>query len=168
MLKLLLKNTLSSLKRQLNKESQLEILCEDGTITQVKFEFNKPATEKELKKLPCDLPTEYKEFLLLHNGARLYEDLEERGSFELFSVDEILLHYSYYDDWPEGWLPIGAGFDESLVLAPSKDRRGYIFWMQTGVSFDEPEYIGKLKFDEWFTCFCVAQGAKFWDWDKCW
>ncbi|MDY7223265.1 SMI1/KNR4 family protein [Halalkalibacterium halodurans] len=159
---MLLQNTLNYLK----KESALTILLDDGTTTRVKFKFNQPATEKELKKLPCDLPNEYKEFLLVHNGAQLYEDLEDCGDgFELFSVDEILLHYSYYNDWPKGWFPIGAGFDgDLLIIAPNKDRQGYMCWMETGDSFEEPNYIGNLKFDEWFNYFCIAQGSKFWEW----
>ncbi|GAF64044.1 hypothetical protein BTS2_0936 [Bacillus sp. TS-2] len=159
----LLKRSLKSLKKRLDSQSSLTIQRDDGINYKVQFIFNEPATREQLDKLPWSIPSEYKEFLSLHNGSRLF--LSEDTTFELFSIDEVLEHYSYYTEWPKNWFPIGAGFDgELLIIAPQDNKNGYIFWAVVGDSFEYPCHIGELKFDDWLNYFIVSQGSKFWDW----
>lgn len=91
-------NTLSGLKKLLDNNEQMKTISEEGEVYTVSCSFNAPIkiTEVEMFESEHDikLPEDYKAFLKLHNGARIYESVDDDGvniggGLHLFSLDDI-------------------------------------------------------------------------------
>lgn len=156
---------IEALKKRLTKENTLLKQCLGGGLIDTKFIFNPPAEESEIesfcKKLGIVLPEDYKSFLLIHNGARIFTEIR------IFGLDDI---YQLYikDDFksilPLGWIPIGD------------DLTGYHFIVDTSNLKHDSKYkmyhtkiIGSdkeinLTFEEWLDRLCVCSGDEFWYW----
>ena len=160
-----IKLAIDGLLSRLDREQSLLIQREEGYVERVEVVFNSPATEKEIKKLPFNLPADYKEFLLMHNGGRLFHHKKYGEGIELFTVKEILKHRAYYgEDFPENWFPIASANDGCYLLITNEMvDNGYLFWFD-GISFKGDMYIG-MNFEDWFEKIIIAQGSIFWDWD---
>ncbi|WHY79912.1 SMI1/KNR4 family protein [Neobacillus sp. WH10] len=69
-------NVLEALKTRLDENYLLNVHSSSGIYPKVGFNFNKPITKDELEilitKNQLVLPTEYKDLLLLHNGAEFF------------------------------------------------------------------------------------------------
>src|SRR5690606_24066931 len=107
--------TLQGLKKRLNSESTLFIQTEIGYCEPATFSFYPSATESEInsftKEFGVNLPWDYKQFLVRHNGARLFEHPYYGGGIELYSLDAIrrvYVDYDYKSMIPAGWIPIGS------------------------------------------------------------
>ena len=137
---------------------------EDGFLEYVKVTLNPPATDSEIDKLPFNIPADYKDFLKLHNGAKLFWSTEFGGGFELLSIEEILNDLKNLDDCPKGWFPIAFGDEGSRLMITPYKKEKYLFWMDTGTNYDDDHYIG-LSFYEWLEYFIVSQGSIFWLWN---
>lgn len=68
------------LKKRLTERNTLIVQNEKGSISEVGFIWNEPATDEEIKKFESNnciiLPEGYKDFLRISNGAILYKDIE--------------------------------------------------------------------------------------------
>ncbi|MEY8757924.1 SMI1/KNR4 family protein [Peribacillus frigoritolerans] len=73
-------------------------LSEEGEVYSVSCSFNPPIKTTEVKKFDSEqdikLPEDYKAFFPLHNGARIYESVDDDGvniggGLHLFSLDNI-------------------------------------------------------------------------------
>jgi len=160
-----LKMTLDALYKRLDAENMMLVQKEKGFLGKQQFSFNPPATEEEIKKLPFKIPGDYEAFLkICCNGAKLFDHPEYGGGLQLFSVEEILEDYQYID-YPPDWFPIGYGYDGCrLIIAPTPQRKGYLYWLDNGGSLGDPFGFLNLTFEKWFDYFIVAQGCKFWEW----
>lgn len=78
----------------------------EGLKEEVKCTFEEPASPEEIiqaeKDLKMKFPEDYKEFLLLHNGATLFSSIgedgvENGGELWLFSIKEIKEAIEDYD-----------------------------------------------------------------------
>lgn len=74
-------NTLSGLKKLLNNKDQMKTISHEGEVGNVSCSFNAPIQTTEIEMFEREnnikLPEDYKAFLTLHNGARIYELIEE-------------------------------------------------------------------------------------------
>lgn len=160
-----IKITLEALKKRLDSKGLLEIQQEEGYLEKAEVFFNPPATEKDLKKLPFNVPKDYEEFLLLHNGGLIFNHPEYGGGFELFTIDEILEHRAIPGfDYPDNWFPIAYGYDGCYLIVTDKMvGNGYLYVMDTGYNFEDNMFIG-MTFEDWLEKIIIAQGSKFWEW----
>lgn len=162
-----LATAISNLKQRLDEDGFLWIQQEDGYLGKAKVKFNGPATEKEIEEFPFKLPADYEEFLRLHHGGRLF--FTEGGGnngMELYTIEQILEHRSYYgDDFPDNWFPVATGYDGSfLIVTDQHIGGGYLSWFDTGNNFEHDLAIG-MSFEEWLEKLIITQGSNFWDWD---
>lgn len=162
-----LTSAISNLKKRLDKDEALLVQQENGYLEKVYVKLNAPATKKEIEHFPFKLPQDYEEFLRLHHGGRLFftKDGGNNG-IELYMIEQILEHRSYYaDDFPENWYPVAMGYDGSfLIITDQHIEGGYLSWYETGNDFDDDISIG-MTFEDWLEKLIIAQGSKFWEWD---
>ncbi|MCH1625961.1 SMI1/KNR4 family protein [Ferdinandcohnia quinoae] len=167
----IIKLTLSALQDRL-KEDRFYIQNTLGYTSRVAFKLNKGIKEATLlnlaKNMDINLPVDYKEFLIEHNGAELFIDQKAGTRFRLLSINEIE-EYKEMMDYPEGWFPIAIGFEGSILIinsnnfAQNKRANDYIYWLETGESFEECTSLN-MNFEMWLDFFIVSQGSKFWEW----
>ncbi|MDO7487602.1 SMI1/KNR4 family protein [Peribacillus frigoritolerans] len=78
-----IQNTLSGLKQLLNNNDQMKSVVEEGEVYNVSCSFNPPIKTTEIETFESEhdikLPEDYKAFLKLHNGARIYESVDDDG-----------------------------------------------------------------------------------------
>lgn len=76
-------NNLSGLKKLLNKNDQMKTILHEGEVQNVSYSFNAPVQTAEIKKFESKnnikLPKDYKAFLTLHNGAKIYDLIDDDG-----------------------------------------------------------------------------------------
>ncbi|WP_374723295.1 SMI1/KNR4 family protein [Calidifontibacillus erzurumensis] len=162
---------IKALKQRLEATGKLTLQREDGELREVTCEWNDPASEKELAdfslKTGWYLPEGYRQFLKLHNGAKIFTDSIDY--FELFDLNNIIKYYREYEinykgAYKKSWYMIGyyKGFGDYLFIDAEKaanNNSSYLVYVQTGDIQDLP-----LNFDIWFDRFIVAQGARYWLW----
>ncbi|MDE8565499.1 SMI1/KNR4 family protein [Anoxybacillus rupiensis] len=168
----LLQLTLSALKKRLADRPSIQIQQESGYVTEVRFLFNAPALEWELVKFEetnqLFLPKDYKEFLLMHNGAKLFIDEKSGASFEVLSISEIQEDHQSLD-YPEGWYPIAYGLESSVLVMnlneinPHKRSNEYLFWLEPGESIEHATPLS-MNFEIFLERFIISQGVEYWNW----
>jgi hypothetical protein len=87
--------------------------------------FNPPIKEQEMiafeGRIGCKLPEDYRFFLTIHNGAKIFQLLLENknigGGLELFSVMEIMENLEYLVYLDEGTSLLPVGYLEQQFLA---------------------------------------------------
>lgn len=92
-----IENSLEGLKTLLNDDGTMLTIADQGTIQKVKCTFNSPANESDIERLENELnveiPRDLKDFLIRHNGAKLYElflgEINIGGGLEIYSLEEI-------------------------------------------------------------------------------
>jgi SMI1 / KNR4 family (SUKH-1) len=168
----LLTLTLTSLKKRLTDQPSIQIQQDLGYVTEVRFLFNAPASESELLKFEetnqLFLPKDYKEFLLMHNGARLFIDEKSGASFDVLSISEVQENHQSLD-YPEGWYPIAYGLESSILvmnlneITPHKRSNEYLFWLEPGESIEHatPLY---MNFEIFLERLIISQGVEYWNW----
>lgn len=164
-------NTLSGLKKLLDKNEQMKTISEEGEVGSVSCSFNAPiqTTEIELfeRENNIKLPEDYKAFLTLHNGARIYEliaedDINIGGGLEIFSLDEIK-EYQEIEYLSEHGIPIAHLLNDCyLILDTEKLKSGnpnYLCIME----FTELSSLN-LNFEIFLDRYIISQGEVFWSW----
>lgn len=166
-----IQNTLSGLKELLNNKWQMKSVVEEGEVYNVSCSFNPPIKTTEIEMFEREnnikLPEDYKAFLKLHNGARIYEliaedDINIGGGLHLFSLDEVKEAQEL--ELMEGFgIPIGHLLGDCyLILDTEKLKVG------------DPNYLNILEFTElaspnlnfeiFLDRYIISQGVVFWDW----
>ncbi|SDW33347.1 SMI1 / KNR4 family (SUKH-1) [Marininema mesophilum] len=158
----LISKTLQALKSRLNSQKRLQIQQEGGYLEEVACGFNDPATMEELiafqQKTGWTLPKDYEQFLLLHNGAFLFDDLD------LLSLNKIIEYHT--DDLPKYVMPIAYYLDSRFVIDTQQYTQGnkdYLVWMDSVLPFEDGTYLN-MNFELWLDRLTIAQGEKYWQW----
>lgn len=165
-----------SLKKRLIGGRSLCIQSEGGGLSEASFEWNKAASDEEIKSFEllnkiC-LPEDFKKFLKISNGAMLFEDMKYgQWGCRILGLNEIMKRTSDSKDWgydiKEDWLIFATwlGDGDVLVFDMEKYKLGekYIIDGDQGYQTNEWEYI-RGGFGDWISRLIVAQGAKYWRW----
>ncbi|WP_052427615.1 SMI1/KNR4 family protein [Neobacillus niacini] len=161
-------NVLEALKTRLDEDNLLNVHSTSGVYTKVGFNFNKPITHHELEQFiinnDLNLPTEYKEFLLLHNGAEFFT-YEYGYSFCLYSIEEMIRTYNSMKDYCDVdyilkyCYPIGYVMDGgTLLLDHSEFKKTNV--LLSGI--ETKSFYCDLK--TWLERMIIAQGNAYWEW----
>ncbi|MDQ0860911.1 SMI1/KNR4 family protein [Bacillus sp. V2I10] len=162
------KNTLTGLKELLNDKGQLKISYE-GQVYDVACSFNSPTNLKEVeifeKENNIKLPEDYKAFLTLHNGARIYQFIDEDGQkigggLKIFSLDEIkeLQEIEMYN---ELGIPIAHLLEDCyLYLDIDKLKNGNPNYLNI-LEFVDLSPLN-LNFETFLDRYIISKGEIFW------
>ncbi|WP_025029019.1 SMI1/KNR4 family protein [Caldalkalibacillus mannanilyticus] len=161
-------NTIESLKKRLNTSSQLTIQNEEGNISHVEFKFNPPKKQDEISIFENIsswlIPEDLKTFLLIHNGAILFNDIECGGGIEILSLEDY--KEQHLDYMPSTWYPIAYYHGDCLLVDSDRCRAGrndYLVYHESCTSVEDAKYLN-LNFEIWLDRIIIAQGAKYWTW----
>ncbi|MWC29776.1 SMI1/KNR4 family protein [Paenibacillus sp. MMS18-CY102] len=158
--------TLEGLKQRLSSHGTLICQANRGYVFEASFEFYEPASQDRidsfLKSTNWIIPADYRSFLEIHNGAKLFED-SFGTSFKLFSLAEIQAYHTDY--MPDDCYAIGmqAGMGTLLMIDSTAVRNGseeYLSWFEAGEF-----HPVKSNFQLWFDRLVMAQGTVYWGWN---
>lgn len=165
---------LSGLRKRLDENNIMLVQGQQGYCEPAQFTFAGGAESEDIneffRSLNLVAPWDYKEFLLRHNGARLFEHPHYGGGIELFSLDEIRRYYVSYDYIsmiPNGWYPIGSDNGDMLFIDSNQchDRTSnYLYW--TEMLFVDRAIEIEMNFERWLERILICNGAHFWDWKR--
>ncbi|MFS0889890.1 SMI1/KNR4 family protein [Peribacillus frigoritolerans] len=166
-----IQNTLSGLKKLLNTNDQMKIISYEGEVREITCSFNSEAVASEIEKFENEnsikLPEDYKAFLTLHNGARIYESIDEDGDklgdgLEIFSLDEIK-EYQEIEYLSEHGIPIAHLLEDCYLIIDTDKLKG-----------GDPNYLNimeftdlsslNLNFEIFLDRYIISQGEAFWSW----
>nr|WP_237690581.1 SMI1/KNR4 family protein [Paenibacillus caui] len=143
-------------------QGKVELQVSHGDVYLASFDFNSPATDEEIKQLENDyevvLPKEYKEFLKIHNGAKLF-DIGYGECTRIFSIEEV---YDVANTMPEissSLLPFASYPSIMFYLDLTREKK-YIFSNESSPDFN----FFSQNFTEWLSAIIQANGRPFWDW----
>jgi hypothetical protein len=167
---MIINKTLNALKKQLDEKGNMEVVVEQGNIHKIHCSFNLPIESHELEKFQKEtmqtLPKDVKEFLTLHNGARMYEmvvgSANIGGGLTVYSIDEIQKAHENLQSLSE-YVPIGYVFENHLLMsreAIEQEDPNYLFIAGTTL---KPEPL-RLNLELFLDRFVVSQGSNFWEW----
>ncbi|MGE7762302.1 SMI1/KNR4 family protein [Peribacillus simplex] len=164
-------NTLSGFKELLNNNDQMKIISYEGEVREITCSFNSETGTAEIEKFENEnsikLPEDYKAFLTLHNGARIYESIGEDGDklgdgLEVFSLDEIKEHQEI-DYLNENGIPIAHLLNDCyLILDTEKLKDGDPNYLNI-LEFTELSSLN-LNFEIFLDRYIISQGEAFWSW----
>ncbi|MGE7765631.1 SMI1/KNR4 family protein [Peribacillus sp. NPDC096540] len=126
-------------------------------------------TEVEMFESDHDikLPEDYKAFLTLHNGARIYESVNDDGvniggGLHLFSIDDIK-ETQEVEYISEHGIPIAHLLEDCyLVLDIEKLKGGAPNYLNI-LEFTELSSLS-LNFEIFLDRYIISQGEAFWSW----
>jgi hypothetical protein len=156
---------INALKTRLeNNDNSLLVQLENGAVEKRYFTFNPPANRGCIESFFANnnwyIPSDYFNFLLMHNGAKLFDDMD------LLSIEEIpnvINEYGYM--FPEHCYPIGY-FNSAVIFIDSNmvgKESDYLYWQSCIDAFDERISL-RINFETWLDLFIVSQGSEFWFW----
>lgn len=94
---MLVVKSLNYLKHKLEEKGFFEIYQGEGGTSNVTCKFNDPASLSVIEKFELQtrltLPDDYKQFLLLHNGASFFDDVKYGGECYLYDIELVLENY---------------------------------------------------------------------------
>lgn len=173
----IMKNKFSALEQLFNITQTNKVLqCTDllGRIIKCTFEWNSPINIDKLKALEREynlrLPEGYERFLLMSNGAILYNDDEDSG-YQLFSLEDAIRYTKEkrengYDGLKDEWLIFMVNlFDSDKLLFDMSliNEKHYILDGVSDDSEEEWEYL-KWDFNLLMNLLYRANGDNFWRW----
>ncbi|MBU3230542.1 SMI1/KNR4 family protein [Shouchella clausii] len=162
-----LKEILDSLKEALNEEGKIKSLL---TSQECFCSFNEPVTENHLSQFEKDqginIPSDFKEFLSLHNGARIYGNLlfgePAGGGLRLFNLDQMKEAQKYLDTKD---IPIAFLLEEChLIINKKKVKKRNPNYLYILEDVDEPRPLNS-SFEMFLERYILSQGSVFWDWN---
>lgn len=160
--------TISSLKKRLKENKNVLILqLEEDYITETTCTFNEPISKEELssfeKPLGYKLPYDYKKFLRITNGCRLFDHPEYGGENYLYALQDT--KKITYEEPNEGFLKIGNFYEEDIYIDLklfNSGEKNYLFVKYNIDQFHEGRALN-MNFELWFDRFVISQGTKFWN-----
>lgn len=136
------------------------------------FMWNAPAAAEDIlafeNRNECCLPNDYKEFLLISNGAILYKSEYEDDGYKLLSLEEIEkvtqeMRDDGYDIPDKCYCFLQCLFSDDVLLLDLKKETNCILDGDVGYPSDEWEYICS-DINTFFIRLCQCNGAMYWRW----
>lgn len=166
----IVKETLKALRKRLEENGDvIQIQGEGGYLAKVNCTFNPPASDEKIRdferKTGLVLPNDYKEFLKISNGCRLFDDIEHGGEIELYSLDQIIDLNEHYDEF-DGCFDIAYIYQDNIVIKSkhyNEGEKNYLFWKGHIDQFEEATPLD-MNFELWLDRFIISSGSKFWWW----
>ncbi|NOU75539.1 hypothetical protein GC098_29890 [Paenibacillus sp. LMG 31458] len=162
--------TLESLKARIEKSPTMYFQRGSGHLMPCSFSFYKPTSEENIltffEETGFHIPESYKDFLMLNDGAILFNDISEyaNGAWAIFGLEDILDYIEQKEASDN--LYVIAKYDSTLIYIDSSrvkaGREDYIFVGSAYVP-DAEDIV--LNFELWFERLVVSQGSFFWDWN---
>jgi len=145
-----------------------------GEVGKWGFTWNAPATQSEIEKLEKEkgifLPYEYKKFLLLSNGATLFETSGEESGYKFLGITEIILSTEEMKQWgydlKEEWfvfMKVLYSYDVLIFDLSQKDTNKYIIDGDVGYPSREWTYLSG-GIDKLFARMYQCNGSMYWRW----
>jgi hypothetical protein len=159
---------LNALSERLNADSKLLVQKLEGIKKEVSFYFSETLTETEIDefciKYQVMFPEDYKEFMLLYNGAKLFYDDFDRSGVIILSLEQIGNAINDFqisnDSFPIVLIPNFGYLYIDLELWEMNDGN-YLVWK----AFDSYDGLDICSnFELWLDRLIVSQGEVFWDW----
>lgn len=171
MCKGLVNKTLKGLKKRLDTKNQLILSGRAGAVSNAVCKFNPPASLEEINEFEASikftLPEDYKDFLLLHNGSIIFDqligDIYVGGGLKIFSLDEMNKARHDLHLLPPNYLPIAHLLDGQYLVINHhciKDKDPNYLFMTDLLEHT----LLKLNFEIFLDRYIIAQGNNFWDW----
>ena len=166
----LVHTSLNFLKDRLSKNNGLmEIYTGNGEYEEVKCTFREPVTIEQINEIESKsgwtFPEDYKEFLLITNGCKLFDHPCYGGENELYRLEDLI--ECNYEDPFEDCFSIAYVYAENIVINSERFRSGdpnYLFVKGKIDHFHEAEPLN-MNFEMWLDRFIICQGSKFWNWN---
>ena len=136
------------------------------------FMWNAPATAEDIQAFEnrneCSLPDDYKESLLISNGAILYKSEYEDDGYKLLSLEEVEevtqeMKDDGYDISDKCYCFLQCLFSNDVLLLDLQKKTNYIMDGDVGYPSDEWKYIGS-DINTFFIRLCQCNGAMYWRW----
>lgn len=160
-----MKNILDGLKKRLDKNNEILIQSSEGYCYLGKCIFKEPTTNENINKFETEtgwnIPEEFREFLLIHNGAEFFS-YDYGGACGVNSLDDIITEYKFAP-LHEYYYPIGSYVDLGQILINDKrvkeGRKDYMFLVADVELIDF-----KCDFKTWLDRMIITQGINYWEW----
>lgn len=163
----LTKKTLDALKERLDENNSMLVQQPKGVLLRRIFEFNPPLTEENIIEFSLEqnlhLPEDYRQFLLMHNGASLFGG-EYGGSIIIFRLEDVRSYL--HNGLPSKWLPIATILGATLFADCGRYENGedeYLFIHEDGEKYEEAWNL-QSNFEIWLDRLIVSQGSQYWRW----
>lgn len=164
-------NILETLKTRLDENSLLHVQCRFGIYPKKGFVFNSPILIDKLESLifakGLNLPRDYKELLLLHNGAKFFT-YEYGHAFCLYSIEEMIdeynkmLYHNYSTYHKENCYPIGYVTDIGPILMDHSKLKQTDKESMFLIGIETIDFCCDLK--TWLERMIIAEGNLYWEW----
>ncbi|MED3835896.1 SMI1/KNR4 family protein [Peribacillus frigoritolerans] len=166
-----IQNTLSGLKQLLNNNDQMKSVAEEGEVYTVSCSFNPPIKISEIETFESEhdikLPEDYKAFLKLHNGARIYESVDDDGvniggGLHLFSLDDIK-ETQEVEYISEHGIPIAHLLEDCYLILDIEKLKSTDPNYLNILEFTDIKILN-LNFEIFLDRYIISQGVPFWSW----
>ncbi|MBR0606359.1 SMI1/KNR4 family protein [Bacillus safensis] len=154
---------LEKLENQLDEKNIIKFSV-DGEVYEKYCTFNAPADQENIKRFEKKhhaLPDDLKEFLCLHNGARIFEDIvfgnKVGGGLHVFSLEEIESELSNdFFDQVDG-AAIAALFEGCYLILNKGNSNLYLF--EDGLEYR----LLDIDFETFLQKYIDSEGDAFWE-----
>jgi len=167
---MLVVKSLNYIKQRLKDNGFFEIYQGEGRTSNVTCKFNDPASLIDVEQFELQtglsLPDDYKQFLLLYNGASFFVDVKFGGECYLYDIELVLENYQdMLGDFPSGWITIGYYYGEEILLDCNRFKNGDKYCLMYRNACDPwgVAYSLKLSFELWLDRLIICQGLNFWN-----
>ncbi|MEK4628572.1 MAG: SMI1/KNR4 family protein [Solibacillus sp.] len=166
----LIDQTLKALQTRLaENKNMIQVQVEGGDVFNATCTFHPPATENEIldfeRQTGYRLPADYKNFLKISNGCRLFDHVTYGGEIQLYSLQELIDYNQVYDAF-EGCFTIASVYQDHIVINSKhvlQNKQYYLYWKGSIESFEDARPLS-INFETWLDRIIVCQGTKFWLW----
>lgn len=165
-----LMNVLKELAKKASKKETIKTVLEETTYC---FYWNAPATTASLEAFEiqynCILPTDYKDFLLISNGAVIFKSEHEDDGYKLLGLEEIenetqeLRRLGY--DIPNNWYCfIQCLFNDDILLFDLQNSGSY-YIIDGDVGYPPAEWKRfESDVNKFFIKLFQCNGSMYWRW----
>ncbi|MBU5354447.1 SMI1/KNR4 family protein [Paenibacillus barcinonensis] len=146
-------------------DGRIVILTSAGKMTAVN-RLKPGASQEKMDDLShffsVPLPPDYIDFLLVCNGASLFEHPEYGGENLLYSVEDVF----HYNEPTDRRIVVANILDDRIIIDLELWQSGDEEYLLLCESMNPVEYSGPFNsnFKTWLERFLISQGSKFWYW----